>query len=70
MKPTAYEGTTNSSTQTRKIWQQWESLYFWFDDENKMNYKNILTITKTLMGQLNIYNPTCYEENKDGVREN
>ena len=45
-------------------------LYFRFDDENKMNYKYILTITKTLMGRFNIYNPTCYEENKDGVREN
>ena len=47
-----------------------KGLSFRFDDENKMNYKCILMITKTLMGQFNIYNPTCYEENKDGVQEN
>ena len=45
-------------------------LYFRFDDDNKMNYRYILSITKTWMGQFNIYNPTCYEENKDGDQEN
>ena len=71
MKPTAYDGTTNSSTQPRKIWQQWERFILSiFDDDNKMNYRYILSITKTLIGQFNIYNPTCYEENKDCDREN
>ena len=48
----------------------WKGLYFRFDYDNKMNYKYILSITKTWMGQFNIYNSTCYEENKDGDREN
>ena len=39
MKLPAYDGTTTSGTQPRKIWQQWEGMYFRFDDDdNKMSY--------------------------------
>ena len=31
--------------------------YFQFDDDNKMSYRYILSITYTEMGQLNTYNP-------------
>ena len=41
--------------------------YFRFDDENNMSYKYILSITRTEMGQLNIYNPIYF--NDKGNRE-
>ena len=31
--------------------------YFWFDDDNNMSYRYILSITYIEMGQLNTYNP-------------
>ena len=37
---------------------------FRFDYDNNMGYRYILSITYTEMGQLNIYDPTYYNENK------
>ena len=36
--------------------------YFWFDDDNNMSYKYILSITWTEMGQLNTYNPIYFND--------
>ena len=47
-----------------------KSLYFRFDDANKMSYKYILSITQTLMCQFNAYNSTYCEGNEEGKRDN
>ena len=39
------------------------------DDDDKTNYRYILSITWTEMGQFNTYNPTFYDENKKGNRK-
>ena len=55
-----------SQTHNRgKNWHQGESLYFRFDDDNKMKHKYILSIVLTPTGQLN--NPIYW---KKANREN
>ena len=41
---TAYDGTTISDTQPRKIWQ-WEKLEVRFDYDNDTSYRYILSVT-------------------------
>ena len=45
MKPTAYGGATTSGTQQGKYDNNRKGLYFRFDDDDKMIYKHILSIT-------------------------
>ena len=52
---------------TEKYDNNGKGWYFQFDDDNKMSYKYILSITWTEMGQLNTYNPIYF--NDKGNRE-
>ena len=44
-------------TTTEKYDKNEKGECFWFDDDNNMSYRYILSITFTEMDQLNIYNP-------------
>ena len=59
-------GVANISghTTTEKYDNNGKGGYFRFDDENKMSYKYILSITKTEMGKLNTCNPIYSNEIK------
>ena len=63
MKLPAYDGTSSSDTQLRKYDNNGKDRYIRCDDDNKMSYKYILSITST-------YSPTYCEENKEGIWEN
>ena len=55
---TEYDVTNISGTQPQK---NMITMGKWFDDDNKISYGYILSITQTEMGQLNIYNHgICY----------
>ena len=43
--------------------------YFWFEDDNRMSYKYILSINWTCTGPLNTCSPICCKD-KEGNREN
>ena len=45
MKMPAYDGTSSSGTQPRKYGNNGKGRYIRFDDDNKMSYKYILSIT-------------------------
>ena len=45
MKPTAYDGTTTSGTQPWKNDKNGKGWYLLFDDDNKMSYEYILSVT-------------------------
>ena len=51
-------------TTTEKYDNNRKGGYFQFDDDDNMSYRYILLITYTEMGQLTIYNPIFYYENK------
>ena len=51
-------------TTTEKYENYGKGGYFRFDDDNNMSYRYILSVTYTLMGQLNTYSPIYCNENK------
>ena len=54
---TEYDSTTISDTTTEKYDNNGKGGYFRFDDDNKMGYEYIISITETRMGQFNTCNP-------------
>ena len=47
-----------------------KSTYIWFDDDIRMSYEYIFSISWTWMGLFNTCNTTCCKENKEANQDN